>query len=115
MDRSEAARVMGMKLTEVLEVEETEAGHVVTTHDGIKTLLPDGGTMPPYVGGDDGVSAVLSPGDEPDGDEVPDGSAKDVLAWVGDDPERALQAFDVEHAKDSPRKVLLATLEKLVG
>jgi hypothetical protein len=108
MDRFEAARVMGMKPSEVVEVEQYAGGVVVTTHDGVKSVLIDGQVLA-Y------VPPPVEPEPVPDGDEVPDGSAKDVLAWVGDDPERALQAFEAEDVKESPRKVLLATLEKLVG
>lgn len=32
--------------------------------------------------------------------QVPDGTAKEVLAWVGDDPERAKQALEAETAED---------------
>lgn len=35
---------------------------------------------------------------DPDPDEVPDGPVADVLAWVGDDLERAQRALDVEQA-----------------
>lgn len=49
------------------------------------------------------------------GDGVPDGSAKDVLAWVDGDPERATAAWDAEQARDKPRATLLADLTKLVG
>jgi hypothetical protein len=48
-----------------------------------------------------------------DSDEVPSGSVAVVLGWVGDDPERAARALDVEEAADKPRKTLLAALEAL--
>jgi len=44
---------------------------------------------------------------------VPDGTAEDVLAWVGDDTERALAAIEAEEAREKPRKTLLAKLEGL--
>lgn len=110
MDRVEAARVMGMKLTEVVDLEETADGVVVTTHDGIKTLLP--GPKRVEVANDQDEP---EPEQTPDGNEVPDGSAKDVLAWVGDDSERALRALVAEQDKDAPRKVLVGQLEKLLG
>lgn len=47
----------------------------------------------------------------PNGD-VPDGTAADVLAWVGDDPTRAQTAYDVEIASEKPRTTLLADLER---
>lgn len=55
------------------------------------------------------------PGVDIDGDGVPEGSAKQVLAWVGDDPERAALALEAEHAREKPRSVLTADLEKLAG
>ena len=48
-------------------------------------------------------------------DEVPDGTAEDVLAWVGDDPARAALAFTAEQSREKPRKTLLASLEKIAG
>lgn len=47
--------------------------------------------------------------------EVPDGSVTDVLAWVGDDYDRATAALNVEQAKSTPRVTLVQQLEaKLV-
>lgn len=39
-------------------------------------------------------------------------SAAAVLAWVGDDPERAAEALEAEQAKDKPRSTLVKQLEK---
>lgn len=50
-----------------------------------------------------------------DGDGVPDGSAAEVLDWVGDDADRAGAALVVETARDKPRSTLIASLEKLTG
>jgi hypothetical protein len=47
--------------------------------------------------------------------KVPDGPAKDVLAWVGDDRSRALAAQVVEQEKEAPRVTLIAALEKVSG
>lgn len=44
---------------------------------------------------------------------VPDGTADDVLAWVGSDTERALAAIEAEENREKPRKTLLAKLEAL--
>lgn len=118
MDRFEAARVMGMKPTEVIDLEQTRDGVVVTTHDGIKTLLPElnlDGTWTDITEHVSDPEPEPEPDPTPSGDEVPDGAAKDVLAWVGDDQERALQALVGEQAKDAPRKVLVRDLEKLLG
>lgn len=48
-----------------------------------------------------------------DGDGVPDGSAKDVLGWVGDDRARAALALQAESRRDKPRSTLVADLEKV--
>lgn len=58
---------------------------------------------------------TAEPDDEPDGDTVPDGTAQDVLSWVGDDKDRAAQALEAEHGRDKPRSTLIAALEKLAG
>lgn len=47
--------------------------------------------------------------------EVPEGSIKEVLKWVGDDKDRAVQAITAENKSDKPRVTLVATLEEIVG
>ncbi|MGW0626429.1 hypothetical protein [Streptomyces sp. NPDC002758] len=42
-------------------------------------------------------------------------NAADVLAWAGEDPERAAEALAAEQAKDKPRSTLVKQLEKLAG
>lgn len=42
-----------------------------------------------------------------------DASADDVMAWVGEDPDRAEEALEAEQAKDKPRSTLVKKLEKL--
>ncbi|WP_030024901.1 hypothetical protein [Streptomyces monomycini] len=42
-----------------------------------------------------------------------DGTADEVLAWVGDDPQRAEDAIGLETAKDKPRQTLLKKLDKI--
>lgn len=42
--------------------------------------------------------------------EVPEGSIDKVLAWVGDDKDRAQQALETEQAKPEPRRSLIAHL-----
>lgn len=49
------------------------------------------------------------------GDGVPDGTAVDVLGWVGDDSVRAAQALEAEQKRDKPRSTLAANLQKLAG
>lgn len=41
------------------------------------------------------------------------GKISDVLAWVGDNQDRALEAHAAEEAKDKPRTRLLAQLEEI--
>lgn len=45
---------------------------------------------------------------------VPDGTASDVLAWVGDDPNRARAALDAERRRTNPRQSLVAQLNQKV-
>lgn len=47
--------------------------------------------------------------------EVPTGGAKEILAWVGDDPQKARQALNAEQGREKPRSTLVATLTKLAG
>lgn len=61
---------------------------------------------------DDGAQAD---GNGEHGDEVPDGSAETVLAWVGDDEDRARRALEVEQDREKPRSGLVATLQKKAG
>lgn len=70
--------------------------------------------------GSDGEPSSFGADVERDGDAdltaaVPDGTADDVMAWVGDDTERARAAFEVESGRTKPRKTLLAKLENLTG
>ena len=59
------------------------------------------------------VETVSEAAGEVDPDAVPDGSGKDVLGWVGDDPARAARALEAESGREAPRKTLVAALEKL--
>lgn len=43
---------------------------------------------------------------------VPDGTAAEVLAWIGDDPDRARQALAAERQREKPRKSLLTKLRR---
>lgn len=71
------------------------------------------------------VSAVIQAQDEINGAALDQATAAElditkpieaILAWVGEDPERALEAFAVEQARGgSARQTLLAKLEALVG
>lgn len=52
--------------------------------------------------------------DEASESEVPSGSADTVMAWVGDDPERARQALEAERAGQQ-RTTLIAKLEAIAA
>jgi hypothetical protein len=54
------------------------------------------------------------PGVDTDGDGVPEGSAKQVLEWVGTDPARAAAALEAEEARPKPRSTLVDELHKRV-
>lgn len=47
-----------------------------------------------------------------EGSDVPEGTVKEVLAWVGDDKDKAQRALDAENATGDPRKSLVAELEE---
>jgi hypothetical protein len=48
-----------------------------------------------------------------DSETPPDGSIPTVLAWVGDDRDRARAALDAENEKPEPRSTLVEALEKI--
>lgn len=50
---------------------------------------------------------------DPDAELDIEATAADILAWVGEAPERAAEALDAELAKDKPRSTLVKQLEKL--
>ena len=137
MDRYEAARALGVADADVLEVTDAEHGTEVEVRDGGRRLIREDGV---YALGDHPATANLrrwpdtepapeptaegdgpAPGsDEPvpaedDADSVPDGTAEEVLAWVGDDSDRARAALAAEDKRDKPRATLVAKLEKVVG
>lgn len=63
----------------------------------------------PY-GGHEAVVEQVPPAKGPD--EVPDGSTKEILAWVDGDADRAALALEAERSRDEPRKSLVEKLEK---
>lgn len=74
-------------------------------------LLRTGAPVEPA---DDEARMVLGPS-EPAMDELDvDGTIETVMAWVGDDPERALEAHEAESEKDKPRSTLLSRLEDVI-
>jgi hypothetical protein len=53
---------------------------------------------------------------DPGGDEPPvDGTIDDLMAWVNDDRERAVQALAAEQAKDKPRSTVVKRLTAMAG
>lgn len=61
------------------------------------------------------VQAAQPTLDEPGGDGVPTGSAKEVLTWVGTDPGRARRAIEAENTRDKPRTTLVAVLTRIAN
>lgn len=92
------------------EVSGDLAAYLVSTHSPVEPL-------------DDEARALLEPTpdeserepEEPPAELDIDGTAADVLAWVGEDPDRADEALAAEQAKDKPRSTLVKQLEKLAG
>lgn len=87
------------------------AAYLVSTHSPVEPLDDDARALLETPVEDQGSGAPEEPPVELD----IDATAKEVLAWVGDDPERAAEALDAEQAKDSPRSTLVKQLEKLAG
>lgn len=86
---------------------------------------PGGGVFVPHRTVDDvTIKTMVDAGEwtpEPDtrpagdGGEVPGGTVADVMAWVGDDPDRARRALDAEAAKgDKARSTLVDSLTVVV-
>lgn len=103
--------VRNCQITDLQEGQEVDG-------DFARYLLESGAQVEPI---DDDAHALLSQDDAPEpvektGDELDiDGKIDDVLAWVGDDPERALIAHDAEEAKgDKARPRLLTKLSEIV-
>jgi hypothetical protein len=75
---------------------------------------PDPGTEP--------EPATETPQDQPDVptptevEEHPgdDATVADILAWVGDDADRAAEAYEIEHQQPKLRVTLVAALEEII-
>ncbi|MGI5161396.1 hypothetical protein [Microbispora sp. CA-102843] len=71
--------------------------------------------MPPAPGDSFGEDPAEGPEGGEQGDQFdPDGTVAEILAWVGDDSERAIEAYEAETAKANPRKTLVNRLEELI-
>lgn len=64
--------------------------------------------QPDIEGGDDASQVP----DDPPIEQPPSGSIATVLAWVGDDLDRARLALDTEMASGAPRSSLVSELER---
>jgi hypothetical protein len=53
--------------------------------------------------------------DNPPQLQVPEGSIRELLEWVGDDTTKAESALEAEHKREKPRKSLIADLEEKLG
>jgi hypothetical protein len=117
MERVEAARRLHVAEQDVRKVEPHPDGVVVTLADGTTRLLTEHGWKRYEASAEDldasGEPKTESePGVERATDvEVPEGSVREILAWVGDDHERATEALRVEQARETPRKSLVRELE----
>ena len=96
------------------EVSGELAAYLVSTHSPVEPLDDEARTL------------LEAPADQPEPEQQEDpqeppeeldinGTAADVLAWVGDDPERAETALEQEQAKDKPRSTLVKQLEKIAA
>lgn len=134
-DQAKLGRILGMKPSEIVaaaEIPDSDpAALVVQTLDGKRVRLtsennvtfevsPWDGDMPGSVEADgldgdegdvEGVDDGLE-GGKGGGEQVPDGNADVVLAWVGDDKDRAAQALVAEQA-GKKRSTLIGQLEKV--
>lgn len=129
MNIEEAAARLGMKPhREVVDVVETPDGHVVTTHDGYRTLINPDGSMTFGVPEPDvevvgelteeeaaAIAVHVNRTTEAGDDQVPDGTAAEVLEWVGEDVDRAQRALDAELHSANQRTTLVAKLSSLLG
>ncbi|MEV0646095.1 hypothetical protein AB0I28_12595 [Phytomonospora sp. NPDC050363] len=101
---------MRVRVTETCSTYFNYGVHVLKEGDVIE------GGLAEYLAAGGGPVECLDAPEVPETPEgLPDGSADDVLAWVGEDPDRALEALLAEEAKDKPRVTLLGKLRKLMG
>lgn len=129
MNAAEAAHRLGVAEAEVVDVR-AHAGwwearhHDMASHEEAWRPVPGAPEQTPEPApdaeGSSGAGAGQEddpdgPGVDTDGDGVPEGSAQQILAWVGDNRDRAAQALAAEEQRDKPRTTLVAALEKVAG
>lgn len=82
-------------------------------------LLPEdvpAETVAALLGRGDIEAVAQAPAPDPDPDAMPDGPIPALLAWVGDDLDRASRALDAEQDKgDQARKGVVEPLTALLG
>lgn len=109
----------GRRLTTTVHVHQDDGtvvvygpGDMVPEHDAARILNPD-----VWDGDEVAVEPAPPSSQAPVGEPttVPDGSADDVLAWVGDDPVRAALAQQAEAERPKARTGLLARLDRIAG
>jgi hypothetical protein len=133
MDLVEAARRLGVAESEVRDVRPADGWWEALHHDmadhGETWRIVPGRPIKDLVDrlevlGEDGPEPITKQPERDSGvegspesgfGEVPDGPAKDVLAWVGDDSDRAVAALEAEEKRDQPRTTLVSALEKVIG
>lgn len=91
------------------------AAYLVSTHSPVEPLDDDARALLESPAGEPEVEQEPEDPQEPPEELDINGTAADVLAWVGDDPERAETALEQEQAKDKPRSTLVKQLEKIAA
>lgn len=61
------------------------------------------------------AAAKSEPEPEQVDEGVPSGTSKEVLAWVGDDKEKAKKALEAEESYDKPRSGLVKSLREVAS
>lgn len=115
ISKAEVHVATGMKVSEILDIQETDDGYRVTTRDGQRIDLEAAEpelTLSESVQENEFALSRRGP-ENPAG--VPSGTEKDVLEWVGEDRDRAQAALELEQSRETPRKGLAEKLQKLAG
>lgn len=86
----------------------TPEGSVEVLEDDRQTE-PEPQTPPPGDDTDPGDGTTTDPA-ATDGQPPVDGTIDALMAWIGDDPDRAAQALAAEQAKDKPRATVIKRL-----
>lgn len=125
MDLAEAAHRLYVAEHEIVDVRPAAGGwealhHDMASHEETWRRVPGADEQPEP---DPNPAPALKPerdsgvegSPESGSGEVPDGNRDAVLAWVGDDPDRAVAALEAEELREQPRTTLVAALEKVIG